>query len=223
MTQVGSIFDQVMSPKCAANVKALLCGAFFKECQQAEDASGSLLWFPSLLCRDECERHQEIWNSCLDDIKKDPEAERRFEKGMLQVVSFVPPIPVQFSFGNGRACFLLQIDLVNIGSSAYFDEGIFLNVLLLACALIRCMLVVLPTGPDKFQAPFRLFDCDVTGDQSQISDEDSAVSNFLIIVDNVQSVSPSPFPRGDAFVSPSFLDCSSIGTVATELHKHTPH
>ena len=56
----------------------------------------------------------------------------------------------------------------------------------------RCMLVDLPTGPDNLRTPFRLLECDVTGgDQSQISDEDSAVSNSLIIVDDVQSWFPA--------------------------------
>jgi hypothetical protein len=90
MTQLGSVFDQAMSPKCASNVKSLMCRSTFKECRQVEDASGSLLWFPSLLCRSECERHQDMWSSCLEDIEKDPEAKQKFDERMIEMVKFTP-------------------------------------------------------------------------------------------------------------------------------------
>jgi hypothetical protein len=128
MTQLGSVFDQAMSPKCASNVKALMCRSAFKECRQVEDASGSLLWFPSLPCRSECERHQEIWNSCLNDIAKDPEARQKFDAGMVEVVQFALPRSCAIFFCNGRACLLLQVDLVHLGISAFFQVGIFHNV-----------------------------------------------------------------------------------------------
>jgi hypothetical protein len=98
LTQLGDIFDQVMSPKCASNVKALMCRSAFKECRQLEDTSGSLLWFPSLLCRSECERHQVIWNNCLDEIEKDPEAQRKFDERMIEEVTFAPALSCAIFF-----------------------------------------------------------------------------------------------------------------------------
>jgi hypothetical protein len=79
--QVASIIENAMNPTCASNVVSLFCRTAFRECKQARD-----FWFPSLLCRSECEKHWEIWKSCLDVIAADADAFRNFEAQMVKVI-----------------------------------------------------------------------------------------------------------------------------------------
>jgi hypothetical protein len=60
---------------------ALNCHSSFRECAQVEDgtAARNKMWLPSLLCRSECERHYEIWETCLAEIEADATANRAFD------------------------------------------------------------------------------------------------------------------------------------------------
>jgi hypothetical protein len=87
VSQVTDILNNALNPTCASNAISLLCHTFFKECKAVEDATtGTQLWLPSLLCRSECDRHLEAWNTCLGDLGKDPDAKRSFDTQMLAMV-----------------------------------------------------------------------------------------------------------------------------------------
>ena len=85
--QLANIVENVMNPHCASNVISLFCHAAFKECRQV-DGKG---WVPSLLCRSECESHQEVWRECLSALGTDAETKGNFDDAMLELV---PQFPV---------------------------------------------------------------------------------------------------------------------------------
>ena len=85
--EMATIIESAMNPTCASNVMSLLCRTAFRECKQVQDEAGSsLIWMPSLMCRSECERHFETWNSCLNALEKDPDAKQHFDTQMAAVV-----------------------------------------------------------------------------------------------------------------------------------------
>ena len=87
ITQLTDILKNALNPTCSSNAISLACRAAFKECMAVGDAAtGSKLWLPSLLCRSECDRHLEVWNTCLGDLEKDAEAKRSFDDQMLALV-----------------------------------------------------------------------------------------------------------------------------------------
>jgi hypothetical protein len=80
-TPFATVLRSTMSPACASNMVALNCHSNFKECVQVEDATAARnkMWLPSLLCRSECERHYEMWETCLAEIEADPTVKRAFD------------------------------------------------------------------------------------------------------------------------------------------------
>jgi hypothetical protein len=97
VSQLTDILNNALNPICASNAISLACHTAFKECKAVEDAStGTQLWLPSLLCRSECDRHLEAWNTCLDNLENDPDAKRSFDTQMLAMVhprDFTHPVP----------------------------------------------------------------------------------------------------------------------------------
>ena len=86
ITQFADILKNGMNPACAANAISMLCHSTFRECGQIADrTTSSPVWLPSLLCRSECERHGEIWNSCLA-TEDDLEAKDNFDTQMMSLV-----------------------------------------------------------------------------------------------------------------------------------------
>jgi hypothetical protein len=85
--KLADIIESAMNPTCASNVMSLVCHSWFKECKQVDGRStGNKKWLPSLLCRSECEKHQQVWGTCLEDLDKDPAAKSAFEKQMMSAV-----------------------------------------------------------------------------------------------------------------------------------------
>jgi hypothetical protein len=82
LTVFSDIFGQFFSPECLSNIEGILCHAAFKECQKVDDD-----WFPSLMCRSECERRNAIWDSCLATLEKDPEAKTAFDEAITEMVA----------------------------------------------------------------------------------------------------------------------------------------
>jgi hypothetical protein len=67
--QLADMIESAMNPTCASNVVSLLCHAAFKECKPVGDGSTeNQRRLPSLLCRSECNKHWEIWNTCLKGL-----------------------------------------------------------------------------------------------------------------------------------------------------------
>jgi hypothetical protein len=88
--QAADFFRTAMNSECASNVISMICHSIFKECGQVEtDAQQKQVWLPSLLCRSECDRHLEKWNTCLDNLETDPKAKASFDDAMLSLVIFV--------------------------------------------------------------------------------------------------------------------------------------
>jgi hypothetical protein len=87
MGQLASIIELGMNPACASNVISLLCNSWFRECVNVkEKSSGENLWLSSLLCRDVCNTHWEMWTACLKDLELDPSAKSNFDNQMLSLV-----------------------------------------------------------------------------------------------------------------------------------------
>jgi hypothetical protein len=85
--QLADIIESAMNPTCASNVMSLVCHSWFRECKQVDGgATGDQRWLPSLICRSECEKHQKIWATCLEDLDKNPAAKNNFETQMLSAV-----------------------------------------------------------------------------------------------------------------------------------------
>ena len=94
VSQYADLINSAMNPTCASNVLSLMCHTIFKECKAVDDATtGTQMWLPSLLCRSECDRHLEAWNTCLDDLEKEPDAKRSFDAQMLALVPTCLVIP----------------------------------------------------------------------------------------------------------------------------------
>ena len=94
VSQYADLINSAMNPTCASNVLSLMCHTIFKECKSVDDATtGTQMWLPSLLCRSECDRHLEAWNTCLDDLEKEPDAKRSFDAQMLALVPTCLVIP----------------------------------------------------------------------------------------------------------------------------------
>ena len=87
VSQLADILNNVLNPTCASNAISMVCRTFFKECKAVEGTyAGAQLWLPSLLCQRECDRHLEVWNTCLDDLEKKPDAKQSFDTQMLAMV-----------------------------------------------------------------------------------------------------------------------------------------
>jgi hypothetical protein len=87
--QTAGVFQNVLNSECASNAISMLCHSTFKECRQVEtDPQQKLVWLPSLLCRSECDRHLEKWNTCLDSLEIDPKSKASFDDAMLFMVLF---------------------------------------------------------------------------------------------------------------------------------------
>jgi hypothetical protein len=88
VSQFASLLENVLNPTCTSNAMSLMCQTTFKACKAVEDAAtGTQRWLPSLLCRSECDKHLEVWDKCLGDLEKEPDAKRAFDTQMLAVVS----------------------------------------------------------------------------------------------------------------------------------------
>jgi hypothetical protein len=84
---VADIFYFAMNPSCASNVVSLLCHASFRECVPVKDElNGGTRFLPSLLCRSECEKHWETWNTCVADLNADSEKQEIFNTKMQSLV-----------------------------------------------------------------------------------------------------------------------------------------
>jgi hypothetical protein len=97
VAQIVEIVENAMNPACASNVAAYFCRTTFRQCQQVDD-----LWVPSLLCRDECERHYGKWQTCLNALGADPDAKNNFDRQMAAVVD-TAALGSNVMFGRG-AC-----------------------------------------------------------------------------------------------------------------------
>jgi hypothetical protein len=84
-----------MNPACASNVAAYLCRTTFRQCQLVDD-----FWVPSLLCRDECERHWGKWQTCLDALEADPDAKSNFDTQMAALAD-TAALGSNVMFGRG--------------------------------------------------------------------------------------------------------------------------
>ena len=87
--QLAAIIESAMNPTCASNVMSLVCHAMFKECKPVDGGSTeNRRWLPSLLCRSECNKHWETWNTCLKglELNNNPAAKSAFETQMLAAV-----------------------------------------------------------------------------------------------------------------------------------------
>jgi len=106
--QLADIVANAMNPTCAANVMSLFCRTLFRECGQVEDrATGNRVYYPSLLCRSECERHRETWNVCLEDLEENPDAKRNFDNQMIEMVNGAALVSSLF-FGEGARPILVD-------------------------------------------------------------------------------------------------------------------
>ena len=76
----------VMSQECSANVMELVCHSFFKECKavEVEDPfmGSTSVMLPSLLCKEECERHKTMWDECVAKIGKNADDKQLFDESM---------------------------------------------------------------------------------------------------------------------------------------------
>ena len=126
--QLASIIENAMNPTCAANVISLFCRTAFKECKQTVDPStGSERLLPSLLCRSECERHWETWNTCLANLEKDPDAKGNFGKQMQDLVRQLVLIIERSLYAPTSECFLSfdrQADLLDLGATVFSGTGL---------------------------------------------------------------------------------------------------
>jgi hypothetical protein len=131
VSQLANTIKNVMNPTCASNVISLLCNSVFKECVRVQDEySRGELWLPSLLCREACKKHWEIWTQCLMDLELDPAAKSNFDTQMLSLVRHILSMVcmhfqklVSKSFG---VCFRAQANTMSLGASIFFNVGEFL-------------------------------------------------------------------------------------------------
>ena len=83
---IGKFFTD---PECLSNIEAMFCHAAFRECQEVEDDMGSL-WVPSLMCQSECEKHNAVWDTCLQSLERDPEVKLGFDTAVTELVRITP-------------------------------------------------------------------------------------------------------------------------------------
>ena len=92
----------VMNEKCAANVLELICHSMFKECKEVDvsdphTGEGSSILLPSLLCKDECERHKTMWDDCVANIQKDSAVKELFNSNMADMAEIMSDLHLVFT------------------------------------------------------------------------------------------------------------------------------
>jgi hypothetical protein len=103
LTQMANAVKSGLNPTCTSNIMSLVCRTWFRECKQVQDQSSSSsdqIRLPSLMCHHECERHFEMWNKCLLDLKLDSAAEATFKAQMEYSANQGIPSIAEIFFGD---------------------------------------------------------------------------------------------------------------------------
>ena len=79
--QFASLLN-VMNQECSENVLKLICHTVFKQCKEVEVHDEQSLMLPSLLCKEECERHKAMWDICLAKMRTNADDEKWFNSNM---------------------------------------------------------------------------------------------------------------------------------------------
>jgi hypothetical protein len=82
VTEFTKNFGQYFEPSCALNAEAIFCHAAVRECQQVDTE-----WFPSSLCRSECEKKNAVWKVCVEELESsNPDAKMGFDESFTKLV-----------------------------------------------------------------------------------------------------------------------------------------
>jgi hypothetical protein len=103
VTQIADKIKNALNPTCTSNFMSLVCQTWFRECKQVQDQSSSSsnqIILPSIMCRHECERHFEMWNTCLLDLQLDSAAEANFHAIMKYGADQGIPLIASTLFGH---------------------------------------------------------------------------------------------------------------------------
>jgi hypothetical protein len=131
---------QTLPAECVTNIQALLCNTWYRECKSLGNGEGVQEFYPSLMCRSECERHLEIHDNCLAELRQDDDAFAAFELAMENLVRnmeniagrslVIPALDVEHR-GSGSSPFrLLQCDVTGGNKDDFPDEENVLSYIL---------------------------------------------------------------------------------------------
>jgi len=92
----------VVSPwgaECTANLLSLICNSWFRTCQPVEDEeTGETFFLPSLLCRDQCEVHRKIWDSCVAKVERNADTKQIFDERMSHLAHVLYTVGLDYLY-----------------------------------------------------------------------------------------------------------------------------